>query len=128
MRIKTRKYISMLLILCMVLSILPGTGVKAAEPEVDSTDQIITVEKYDEEGNGTFLLLPKRVSYSNNYASTWITNAVGSSNIEIGERSFITGYKDSSQEDGWLRNGDISDTSKWIMSVNGTGFEDMNYF
>ena len=122
-----KRILSLVMALVLALGLLPMSALAAID--YNDTDQIVTVEKYDEDGNGTFLLLPTRVTRSTtSYAYRWIQNAVGSGNITIEDYSYITGYVDGTQSDGWLNNGDITDSSKWLASVNGTCYDDVSYF
>ena len=122
-----KRILSLVMALVLALGLLPMSALAAID--YNDTDQIVTVEKYDEDGNGTFLLPPTRVTRSTtSYAYRWIQNAVGSGNITIEDYSYITGYVDGTQSDGWLNNGDITDSSKWLASVNGTCYDDVSYF
>lgn len=126
-----RRVLSLLLTLCMVLNLIPvmGTVAKAAvEPVVDETDKIITVEKYYIDENdqvvGEFLRSPMRVANFASYGPNPIINALGNSNIQF-QNDQITAFKDESQSDGYLNNGDFGEGSKWIFATDGErGYED----
>ncbi|MGN0978008.1 MAG: Ig-like domain-containing protein [Faecousia sp.] len=102
----------------MVLGLLP---MHALAWVGDEDYQIVSVEKYDAEGNGTFLLAPTRVAKTSAYyLDEWLQN-VFDSDIEIDDDSYdVTGYVDSSQDDGWLNNGDMGDSSKWLVWLRAT--------
>ena len=121
-----KRILSLVMALVLALGLLPMSALAAID--YDETDQIFTVEKYDENGNGTFLLLPTRVTrVTSGYGSGWISTAFGSENIQF-DGDCITAYVDSTQDDNWLNNGDIVSTSKWLASVNGTCYEDTGWF
>ncbi|MDY4430113.1 S-layer homology domain-containing protein [Evtepia sp.] len=121
-----KRILSLVMALVLALGLLPMSALAAID--YNDTDQIVTVEKYDEDGNGTFLLPPTRVTKkATGYGNTWVPYAVGSENVTL-ENDCITAYVDSSQDDGWLNNGDIVSTSKWLASVNGTCYEDTCLF
>ena len=118
-----KRILSLVMALVLALGLLPMSAFA-----IDDTDQIVTVEKYDENGNGTFLLPPTRVTRVNSgYGSRWISTAVGSENIRF-DGDYITAYVDSTHDDNWLNNGDIVSTSKWLMSVNGTCYDEACWF
>ena len=118
-----KRILSLVMALVLALGLLPMSAFA-----IDDTDQIVTVEKYDENGNGTFLLPPTRVTKkATGYGNTWVPYAVGSGNVTL-VNDCITAYVDSTQDDGWLNNGDITDSSKWLASVNGTCYEDTCLF
>ena len=118
-----KRILSLVMALVLVIGLLPMSAFA-----IDDTDQIVTVEKYDENGNGTFLLPPTQVTKkATGYGNTWVPYAVGSGNVTL-VNDCITAYVDSTQDDGWLNNGDITDTSKWLASVNGTCYEDTCWF
>ena len=118
-----KRILSLVMALVLALGLLPMSAFA-----IDDTDQIVTVEKYDEDGNGTFLLPPTRVTKkATGYGNTWVPYAVGSENVTL-ENDCITAYVDSTQDDSWLNNGDIVSTSKWLASVNGTCYEDTCLF
>ena len=118
-----KRILSLVMALVLVIGLLPMSAFA-----IDDTDQIVTVEKYDENGNGTFLLPPTRVTrVTSGYGSGWISTAFGSENIQF-DGDCITAYVDSTQDDNWLNNGDIVSTSKWLASVNGTCYEDTGWF
>lgn len=118
-----KKALAWFLIGLLLVGLVPSVPVLAAD-----TESVITVEKYDENGNGTFLLLPKRVAKAGGYSDTWLKNALGAENVQIEDRSYVTGYVDAAEEDGWLNQGDIAPESKWIVSVNGTCYDDISWF
>ena len=121
-----KRILSLVMALVLVIGLLPMSALAAID--YDETDQIFTVEKYDENGNGTFLLPPTRVTrVTSGYGSGWISTAFGSENIQF-DGDCITAYVDSTQDDNWLNNGDIVSTSKWLASVNGTCYEDTGWF
>ena len=121
-----KRILSLVMALVLALGLLPMGALAAID--YDETDQIFTVEKYDENGNGTFLLPPTRVTrVTSGYGSGWISTAFGSENIQF-DGDCITAYVDSTQDDNWLNNGDIVSTSKWLASVNGTCYEDTGWF
>lgn len=120
-----KRILSLVMALVLALGLLPMSAFATA---YDETDQIVTVEKYDAYGNGTFLLPPTRVtSKTTGYGNAWVPYALGSENVTL-QNDCITAYVDADQDDGWLNNGDIVSTSKWLASVNGTCYEDTSYF
>ncbi len=121
-----KRILSLVMALVLVLGLLPMGALAASD--YNETDQIVTVEKYDADGNGTFLLLPTRVAQkTGGYGNTWVPYAVGSENVTLAN-DCITAYVDGTQDDGWLNNGDMVSTSKWLASVNGTCYEDTSWF
>ena len=80
----------------------------------------ITVEKYDSEGNGTFLLTPTAIEYVKKAEPDQMLDRAGIQYIkgydDYGDIE-ITGIADKSQEDGYLDNGDAGGT--WGIAKNG---------
>lgn len=120
-----KRILSLVMALVLALGLLPMSAFATA---YDETDQIVTVEKYDAYGNGTFLLPPTRVtSKTTGYGNAWVPYALGSENVTL-QNDCITAYVDADQGDGWLNNGDIVSTSKWLASVNGTVYDAVSWF
>ena len=76
--------------------------------------QIVTVEKYDAAGHGTFLLEPTRVTkITTGTCDDWVTTQLGDK-IKVSDY-MIAGYQDDTQSDGYLDNGDMGESSKWLV-------------
>lgn len=117
-----KRVLSLLLTIVMLLGMLPGTALAWTGTE---DYVIVTAEKYDAAGNGTFLLEPMRISkVSAGDMAEWISQAYGSSNVKMEEDDWgprdITGYVDATQTDGWLDNGDLGESSKWLVWLRAT--------
>lgn len=89
----------------------------AGEDSYSASVDYITVEKYDAEGNGEFLVAPAAIEYDD---YKW-----GGEKLELaqiayqGSYSSVTGIADASQDDGYLDNGDM-ENGQWIAVQNGT--------
>ena len=101
-----KRILSLLLVLCMIVALLPVT-VSAATPKY------YTVEKYDAEGNGTMLVPPtKTENWNGRYGTTFITSLLGSDNVTMSD-GVVTGIK--AADSTWLNN---DGNSKWYIATN----------
>ena len=116
-----KRILSLVMAFVMVLGMLPGTALAWTGSE---DYVIVTAEKYDNEGNGTFLLPPTRINkFDADYFDEWISTAYGEDNVKIDTASYdydVIGYKDVTQEDDWLDNGDLGNSSKWLVWARAT--------
>ncbi|MDD7290012.1 MAG: Ig-like domain-containing protein, partial [Clostridiales bacterium] len=115
-----KRILSLVMAFVTVLGMLPGTALAWVGTE---DYVIVTVEKYDTNGNGAFLLEPTRVSksaISAGHLDEWIRAAYGEGNVKIDTSYDVIGYVDTTQTDGWLNNGDLGDSSKWLVWLRAT--------
>ncbi|MDY3747351.1 MAG: Ig-like domain-containing protein [Lachnospiraceae bacterium] len=118
---RKKKLISLFLALCMIFSLIPATESNAAEAKY------FTVEKYDENGNGTMLVYPTvSTSWSGRYGDAFIKSLLGDK-VKVSS-GIVTGFEDVSQDDGWLNNGDLGAGSKWYVVADSELYEDASYF
>lgn len=123
-----KRILSLVMALVLAIGLLPMSVLAA---DTSSSGWTISVEKYDAEGNGTYLLEPTVVDY---YYKNWVPGILNYywgndySKVEYDSHRneyYITKVKDDSQEDdGWLDNGDLGENSKWKIVWNGTVLAD----
>ena len=106
----------------------------------NSNDLTISIEKYDENGNGTCLIRPKRIAkrqYVNDDVIAAIREAYGSDayvKVDSTENNdgsssyyFVTSVYDKNQDDSYLDNEEYGSTAKWEIYVNNKEWSHTRY-
>lgn len=128
------RFLAFLLAVIMSFGSFPAM-VHAAE-EDDNNYITVSIEKYDADGNGGFILEPKRSlkeRWVNDDVGDALRQAIGSTyQIEL-ESDYDTnlwsviGVYDSTQDDEWLRNGELGENSKWEVLIDNTIWSGVRY-
>ena len=123
-----KRILSLVMALVLVIGLLPMSALAAGS---SSENWTISVEKYDADGNGAYLLEPTVVNYD--FYEIWVPGILNYywennySKVEYDSHRneyYITKIEDSSQKDGWLDNGDLGENSHWKIVWNDTVLAD----